>query len=241
MTFFKMRKLIARLKTESELTGSEREALRARLLAQTGLTETAPHYLVSMFPHYAKVAALSLALIAIGVTPLAIAAEQSEPGDILYPVKTKVTEPIKKAAKSIFLESGNVPVENPPQTEAAVSKSEDEKPQKQKRTDTEAVLPHVKTQSDIPIIPGAVEETTPSIQKTVDKIKEQLPLLKGNERKYDKNENQEEKKKKDDDDESGVDDVVDTVRNTAEDAKEAADDVKDSIKETVNDVTDLGL
>lgn len=239
-----MRKLIARLKTESELTGSEREALRARLLAQTGLTETAPHYLVSMFPHYAKVAALSLALIAIGVTPLAIAAEQSEPGDILYPVKTNVTEPIKKAAKSLLPKPGDVPVENPPQTEAAITKSEEDKdgePEKQERTDAKSVLPHTKMQPDIPIIPGAVEEATPSIQKTVDKIKEQLPLLKGNERKYDKNENQEEKKKKDADDESGVDDIVDTVRDTAEDAKEAADDVKDSIKETVNDVTDLGL
>ncbi len=136
---------MSKLKSPS-LSRSERTALRSELLVKTGLSEAPPSYFFNMLPRYAAVTAYSFLLLIVCVSPIAFAAENSEPGDFLYPVKTIINEPIKKTVKAV------IPYE--PETE------EDEDREKQKN-DSEDDDPNNNSDHDKNV------QTTPSTKKEI--------------------------------------------------------------------------
>lgn len=82
------------------LSGAEREALRAELIAKMR-SDNARRPILSpwsgLFATRRFQAALLIAVIIIGYgSSAALAAEGSLPGDILYPVKTRVVEPLAR-------------------------------------------------------------------------------------------------------------------------------------------------
>lgn len=92
---------MSKLKSPS-LTRTERKALRSEFLMKTGLSDAPPSYFFNMLPRYAAVTAYSFLIAVVFVSPIAFSAEKSEPGDLLYPIKAVVNEPIKKAVKVVI-------------------------------------------------------------------------------------------------------------------------------------------
>lgn len=98
MNFFTFKKFIKNLR-HTTLSSDEKGDLRRNFIARAGLT-TPSHkvgvfgFLASARFQYAVVVCLVVILSTSGVV---FSAERALPGDVLYPVKTKVTEPIARA------------------------------------------------------------------------------------------------------------------------------------------------
>ncbi len=103
MTIFKFKKYIDKLSSVS-LSKDEKMVLRAEFLNKTGIQDvgSAGWLTQSSGFRYARIVAYSFLMFMIGITPFAFAAEGSNPGDILYPLKVAVNAPVKKALARII-------------------------------------------------------------------------------------------------------------------------------------------
>lgn len=102
MNFLKFHNFISSLKSVS-LDNDEKKSLRADFLMKAGLKHTNSPFSQFFIPtlHYAKIVAYSILLFLTGIVPFTFAAENAQPGDILYPLKEAVNEPVKETIKHI--------------------------------------------------------------------------------------------------------------------------------------------
>ncbi len=112
MITFKFKKFIKELNSVS-LSIEEQEELRTDFLQKTGLHDfSKPSLIQGMFlVRYSKVLVYSLLIFVTAITPFTFAAEYSQPGDALYPLKVSFNEPIKEAVKHVSYPSGHTPKE----------------------------------------------------------------------------------------------------------------------------------
>jgi hypothetical protein len=183
-----------------------------------------------MLPRYATVAAYSLLILVVGFTPFAFAAESSEPGDLLYPIKTAVNEPVKKAVRTVIPHKEAEPdpelrdsseYDDTDEDEADINGSLLQVTETEAATSTKKELKKsikeadkdLKNLNDVPVVTDIlinVNETTPVLDSTDDNLEKKI-------------------KKKTNEIEDTVQEVIDVPKNVVE-------EVEDTLEETIEEV-----
>lgn len=223
-----------------KLSNRERKDMRQKLLRDTGLEERAPSYLSSMFPRYVALAAYSFLLVIAGCSPVAIAAENAEPGEPLYTIKQNVNEPLKKVVKKIFPEkTPDAAVLETEPVEAAESKAKKDRkdtPTDKKSKNKEAHSPRSgKVKPDIPILTGIATSAVPLVDTILEDVQiDVIPVLNDN---APKKEKQKERDENDDTKQNVTSQVKDTTDSAQQKVEKAADKAKETVSDTVDTVT----
>ncbi len=129
MTTFKYKKFIKDLQSIS-LSTDEKAELRADFLQKTGLPDYSNVSVLSSFfmVRYTKILVYSLLIFVTAIIPFTFAAEYSQPGDVLYPLKISFNEPIKKAVEYISRPDKHIQKEDQePQTKSNTESDEHNK------------------------------------------------------------------------------------------------------------------
>lgn len=101
MEYFKFKKIISESR-KVKLSDKERLVMRSNFLASIGAAEIKIESKLNTNPKVAF--ALVVACLLAVVVPVTYASERALPGDVLYPVKTKITEPVKRVVEKVVSE-----------------------------------------------------------------------------------------------------------------------------------------
>ena len=256
MSYMDYRKHIAK----SRLSTEEKADLRSEFLSRTGLKSSPSNYLINKAPHYVGIAALSLLLVAVGASPFAIAAENAEPGDFLYPVKTAVNEPVKKVVRTVVGKKTAEPAiptqaqiaeEDVETTESDTEATRSEKRQKSKNGDTEPNPPTLPSASIIHAADSQVKKIVDTATSPIENMKiidgaskivpVEIRILPDDNQDTKKNDSKDQENDADESDEESEEDVVDkTVDRVTEEVKDAAGTVSDTVEQATK-ILDISL